>query len=154
MNQESVFIPKSVIDATLATPAVEGKRQLDPLKALALAGGVPINILEDTNISNDVEVHRHEADLWICLEGEVEFIVGGTLVEPWVKQLADGGTDDRELKSKNLEGGTSHVLRVGDVLWIPAGEPHLHRTTGTARLYIIKVPSAELVPLTYVRGWK
>ena len=33
------------------------------------------------------------------------------------------------------------ILKQGDWLWIPAGEPHQHSATGTARLVIIKIPS-------------
>lgn len=149
----SIYIAKQTIDETLAQDIEVGKRQLEPFKAFAQQNKLPITILEDTNVSNDVEVHRHEGDLWICLSGEVEFVVGGVLVEPWAKQLPDGGIDDRELKAKILTGGERYTLREGDILWIPAGQPHLHKTSGTARLYIIKVPTLTQVPLEQVSGW-
>lgn len=153
MINDCVFIPKSLVDQTLNQDSEEGKRLLEALKTLAFEHKLPINILEDTNVSNDVEVHRHEGDLWICLSGEVEFVVGGSLIEPWAKQLADGGTDDRELKSKTLSGGKSHKMSEGDVLWIPAGQPHMHKTVTTARLFIIKVPVPEEISLSEVPGW-
>lgn len=68
-----VFIPRKVIDDSLAVSAEPGKRLLEPLKAFALAHELPIQILEDTQIDNEAEVHRHEGDLWICLDGEAEF---------------------------------------------------------------------------------
>lgn len=153
MIEECRFISKSTINETLAQETSEGKRQLEPLKSLALAQKLPIQILEDTKVSNDVEVHRHEGDLWVCLSGEVEFVVGGALVDPWAKQLPDGTLDDRELKSKTLTGGETHLLHEGDILWIPAGQPHLHRTDNTARLYIIKIPTPIMIPLDEIQGW-
>ena len=153
MIDDYMFIPKKTIDETLSQETSAGKRQLEPLKSLATTHHLPIQILEDTKVHNDVEVHRHEGDLWVCLSGEVEFVVGGALVDPWAKQLENGAVDDRELKSKTLKGGATHTLREGDILWIPAGQPHLHRTDGTARLYIIKIPSLTTVPLDEIQGW-
>lgn len=138
---------------TLSQEAVPGKRLLEPLKSRALAEQLPINILEDTKVSNEAEVHRHEGDLWYCIEGEVTFVYGGELVEPWAKQLPDGGTDDYEIKAKEITNGTEAVLKPGDWLWIPAGQPHLHKTAGTARLVIIKIPAKEMVPIEAVSGW-
>lgn len=146
-------IKKSDIDATLATPATTGKRLLEPLKAMAAELKLPLNILEDKEVSNEAEVHRHEGDLWQCLEGEVTFVYGGEMVAPWAKKLPDGGTDDREIKANEIRDGTEVVLRPGDWLWIPAGQPHLHRAAETARLAIIKIPAKEIVPLEAVPGW-
>ena len=108
-----IHIPKSVINESLAQAPVAGKRQLEPLMAIAKAGGVPLNILEDHQITNnEAEVHTEEADLWLCLEGEITFIC-----------------DDTDV-----------LLKPGDWLWIPTGVPHQHNTSGTARLVIIKIP--------------
>ena len=141
-TNKCVYIKKSVIDETLNTSYSESpvKKLLEPLRALSLEGKVPLNILEDVNINNEAEIHKHEADLWLCLDGEVTFIYGGEMVDPWVKKNADGSTDDREWKAKEIKGGTEVILKPGDWLWIPAGEPHQHKTTGKARLAIIKIP--------------
>lgn len=142
---KATFIPKSKLDETLAVAPKQGKRLLEPWKSLAV--GTPINILEDHEITNNVvELHRHEADLWICLEGEVTFQTGGAMPGIYVKKNTDGTTDDREWKSEKIEGAETHVLKAGDVLFIPAGVPHVHNTSKTARLYIIKVPQ-PLTPL-------
>lgn len=152
--QPCVFVSCREVDATLAVPAIPGKRLLEPLKSIASTNGLPLNILEDREVVNEVEVHRHEGDLWGCLEGEVTFVYGGELVEPWAKKLEGGGTDDREIKAKNIHGGTEVTLKAGDWLWIPAGQPHLHRTDKTARLFIIKIPAKEMVSLEAVPGWR
>ena len=152
--QPCVFVSRREIDATLAASATQGKRLLEPLQSIAAANALPLNILEDKEVSNEAEVHRHEGDLWGCLEGEVTFVYGGELVGSWAKKLADGGMDDRELKAKNIRGGTEVALTAGDWLWIPAGQPHLHRTDTTARLFIVKIPAKETAPLEAVPGWK
>ena len=75
------------------------------------------------------------------------------MVNPWAKKLSDGGVDDREIKSNDIESGEEVILHPGDWLWIPEGQPHLHKTAGIARLAIIKVPAKEVVPLSDVPGW-
>ncbi len=142
MNSKCVFVPSNDVQATLAVPATAGKKLLQPFRAFALANNLPFNILEDVNVVNEAEVHIHEGDLWLCLEGEVAFVYGGEMVNPWFKKLADGTEDRREVKAKEIKGGTTSILKPGDWLWIPAGQPHQHNCTGTARLMIIKIPAA------------
>lgn len=137
----SVLVTAAMVKDTLASAPFEGKHLLEPLRALALQSCLPLNILEDHNVWNDAEIHMHEDDLWYCLEGEVDFIYGGEMVDPWVKTNKDGSKDEREIKSKEIKGGTKVTLRPGDWLYIPAGEPHQHGVReGTGRLVIIKIP--------------
>ncbi len=140
-GNKSVLITSDNVKGILAQASVPGKRLLDPLKSFSKSNGMPINILEDKIVDNDAEVHTHEADIWHCLEGEVIFVVGGEMVDPRPKDNKDGTFDNRELKSKEIKGGTEVPMKAGDWLWIPAGEPHKHKTDGTARLVIIKIPS-------------
>ena len=60
--EKVTFIPKNLIDETLATSAVSGKRLLEPLKTFSLERGVPMHILEDTDVDNPPEVHEDEAN--------------------------------------------------------------------------------------------
>lgn len=149
-----ILVKDYQVKETLKTPAAQGKRLLEPLKTYAAANKLPLNILEDKEVVNEAEVHRHEGDLWFCLEGEVTFLYGGEMVSPWAKKLADGGVDDKEIKANEIKNGTESVLKPGDWLWIPAGQPHSHKTNGTARLAIIKIPAEEIVPLEAVPGWE
>ena len=148
-----VYIPKKVTDDTLAVSPMQGKRLLEPFKSAS--GSSAIYVLEDCEVDNEFEVHRHEADLWICLEGEVEFEVEGELIDPWTKKNADGSENTLELKAKQgaARGTKKYTLHRGDILLIPAGQPHTHRTLTSARLYIIKIPQSE-VPLSVVPGLK
>lgn len=135
----AIFVPKEKIDETLSTTPAEGEHLVEPLKAFAFQTGFPAKILEDVRVQNEAEIHRTEGDLWQCLEGTVTFICGGELVDPWQVQKADGSEDANELKAKNIRGGITQVLKPGDWLWIPPGEPHQHSAEGVARLLIIKV---------------
>lgn len=139
-SKKSVLITKADVDATLKQPPVQGKHLLEPFKAFAKANSLPMNILEDIAVDNKAEVHTHEADLWLCMEGEVTFVHGGELVDPKPKDNKDGTFDNRELSSQEIKGGTEVVLKSGDWFYIPAGEPHKHKTTSVARLVIIKIP--------------
>ncbi len=136
----SVLVRKEDVEKTLSIPSEQGKRLLEPLKTFAKEHSLPLNILEDNNVENEAEIHTHEDDLWMCLEGEVTFVYGGRMVNPWFKKNADGTEDQKEMKAKEISGGKEVLLKAGDWLYIPAGEPHSHRTKGVARLVIIKIP--------------
>lgn len=115
------------------TAPVAGKKMLEPFKSW-FRKELPFGIMEDFEFEkSDAEVHKLEGDLWLCLEGEVEFICGGELVESWVKD-AKGN----ELGGKGIRGGSKTLLKPGDWLWIPSGEPHLH-TAKFGRMAIIKI---------------
>ncbi|TSC56050.1 MAG: hypothetical protein Greene041679_543 [Parcubacteria group bacterium Greene0416_79] len=103
---------------------------------------VPLSIVEDTAVfDSKAEMHQKSADLWHCLEGEVIFTVGGKLRNGAPRMLPDGTVDENEWRSAAIDDGEDITLRKGDWLFIPAGEPHTHRATGTARLLIAKIPS-------------
>ncbi len=139
-----VLLKKEQIDETLQNRSVQGKRLLEPVKSFSAANKLPLNVLEDCEVlSNEAEVHKHEDDLWFCLEGEVTFIYEGELVDPWFKKLPDGSLDEREVKARQIKGGKQALLKPGDWLYIPAGQPHQHTCSKTARLVIIKIPAKK-----------
>ncbi len=139
---KSVYIPKRKIDETLATEPTQGKHLLEPLKSLAAAMNLPFKVLEDMDVVTEAEVHLHEDDVWFCLEGEVRFVCGGALTDPY-PVIKDGVTNSNELKAKEISGGEEIILTPGDWLWIPAGEAHRHSSVGPARLMIIKIPRGK-----------
>ena len=140
--KKSVYIPSALTTDALAHPATQGKRLLEPLKAFSIANGAPIHILENVDQSNPPEIHVREADLWIVLEGNPTFTVGGTMLGATPQALPDGTLNDMELTGTSIEGGTDYTLNPGDVLYIPAGDPHSHKAVGTVRMYIIKIKEA------------
>ena len=143
------FIEGAKIQETLKSAVKDGKHQLEPLLSISKEKGISYNILEDHNFFEPApEVHRHEADLWIGIEGEMKFAVGGELVEPFAKE-----GNNNEIKAKEISGGVEVVLKAEEVLFIPAGVPHSH-TSAHGRAFIIKIPERETVPLEEVPGWK
>lgn len=135
--KDCVLITKKNIDEVLAQKPSSGKHHLEPIKSLFLSGKLPFGIMEDHEVGEtEAEVHKLEGDLWHSLEGEAEFIYGGELVDPWVRE----GSNGNELGGKDIKNGTKVILKPGDWLWIPAGQPHSHKASGTARLVIIKIP--------------
>jgi len=134
------LLKKEDIEAICGSAPIGGKSLLEPLKSKASDHGLPFKILEDHRVINEAEVHVDQGDLWYCLEGNSIFIYGGAMVEPRVKVRKDGTEDKTELFAKEISGGTTVILKPGDWLWIPAGEPHQHSCPDTARLMIIKIP--------------
>ncbi len=137
---KTIYLPSKTVRETLMSESKPGTNALDPLKSLALKHQLPLKILEDHQIHNKPEVHLHEVDLWFCLEGEVLFACGGSLLHCQNRKKTDGSIDQNELFGDEIQNGNSYILKPGDWLWIPAGEPHQHGTKTTARLMIIKIP--------------
>jgi mannose-6-phosphate isomerase-like protein (cupin superfamily) len=65
----------------------------------------------------EVEVHEHLNDEFVVQAGHAVVRVGGTVSGN--HQTAAG-----EWRGGTLEGGSFYHLSPGDVLWIPAGQPH------------------------------
>lgn len=63
------------------------------------------------------EVHLWETDVIYVLEGAATLVTGGTVVEP---QASEPG----QIRGPVIEGGTEHHLAKGDVIVVPANEPH------------------------------
>lgn len=130
MNKH-IFITKQDVERVVATEPEQGKRML-PWQLLE-DKKLPFNVLEDTVVVNEPEVHETEGDYWECLQGEVIFTVGGRLLNPRL-------TKEHEWKGYSIEGGEEIKMKPGDRLWIPPGVPHSHKKLdGTAHLMITKI---------------
>lgn len=135
-----VYVPKWQVNEALALPSAQGKTVLEPFKSLMKSQGAPFVIVEDAHVSDNVaEVHMREADVWMCLEGEAWFKVGGELLDP-VPAMKNGVSNPDELRSKDIRDAESLVLKPGDWLWVPAGVPHQHGCQQVARLMVMKIP--------------
>lgn len=133
-----VCVSRLDINKTLNTSPVVGKRMIAPFDNFK---DRPFGVVEDHELNVGLpEVHAHEDDLWIGLEGEATFTIGGELVEPYFYKTSDGIENRNEIKGKHIIGGKRVAISPGDVLWIPAGVPHMHTASGTARLFIYKSP--------------
>lgn len=122
---KSRLIKKETIEEALSNKVTKGTKHLEPLKSLHFNKEIPFSIIEDSEVNNLPEVHENEADLWYCLEGEVEFICGGNIV------------------NNEIKNGIRYLVKKGDWLYIPANEAHQHNCEKTARLIIIKIPENQ-----------
>ena len=69
------------------------------------------------NKPGEVEVHDKTTDIVFVQAGEATYVTGGKMV---------GGRQTRpgEWLGTNIEGGTEHQLKKGDLIIVPAGQPH------------------------------
>lgn len=132
-------VKKETVVQTLATPPISGGGFLEPFTTEAIKNSFPMKILEDVCQTRDAEIHLHESDLWICLEGTANFVCGGHLANPQFRQLPNNTENKNELYASEIVGGDKVVLEAGEYLYIPAGVPHQHGSTGVVRLGIIKI---------------
>ena len=67
--------------------------------------------------TGSAEVHEREADYFIVEKGSATLLTGGKLVNPHTDKPG-------EIRGTSLSGGERHPVAAGDVVHIPAGEPH------------------------------
>jgi len=81
-------------------------------------------ILANRRGSGEVEVHDKTNHIFIIVEGEATFVTGGTLVG--AKNTAPG-----QIRATSVQGGTTHQLKKGDVITVPAKTPHWWKDVST-----------------------
>ncbi|OHB10902.1 MAG: hypothetical protein A3G05_02170 [Candidatus Zambryskibacteria bacterium RIFCSPLOWO2_12_FULL_45_14] len=136
------------VDQFLHAPLKQGSRVVEESKRL-YEDGFPVRFIQNYNVTYRLaEVHIHEDDIFLCMDGSVHFILGGQLVNPWTK---DGLT----FLADSINGGEEVVLNKGDWLHIPAGQAHQHLTPRLCHLMVVKVaPPEGQVRLDYLKGIK
>jgi mannose-6-phosphate isomerase-like protein (cupin superfamily) len=82
------------------------------------------------------EYHDRTNHVFITVEGEATFVVGGTMVDP--KRTAPD-----QMRAASLEGGVTYHLVKGDVITIPAKTPHWFKEvpTKTVAYYAVNIES-------------
>jgi mannose-6-phosphate isomerase-like protein (cupin superfamily) len=76
------------------------------------------------------EVHDHEADIYMVLEGSADLFLGGEVLEE--KTISPG-----QHRGSGLEGATRHALQPGDLAYIPEGTPHLVDARESRIVYLV-----------------
>lgn len=89
------------------------------------------------------EVHAHEDDVFVVMEGKATLVTGGTVVQA----KADG---KGETKGSSIQDGNSQTIVKGDIVHIPAGTPHqLMIAPGDAfGAIVVKVRENDTVAVT------
>ena len=109
---QTVILEQAPTDRAIAIPTEKLAQYLKDMDAKKLqtlrmieGGKFNVNIRRITNAETAL-IHPNTTDLWVVLEG------GGT--------LTTGGI----VENGKFVGGESHPLKVGDVVYLPAGLPH------------------------------
>lgn len=76
------------------------------------------------------EMHEHEVDIYLVLEGEATLLLGGTLVHPSTPSPGQHRGD-------GLDGAREQPIRAGDLVAIPEGTPHLVDARGHRLVYLV-----------------
>ena len=92
-------------------------------------GGSIINdhgliVLAQRRAAGEVEYHAKTNHVFIIVEGEATFIVGGTMVD--AKETAPN-----QRRAPSSQGGETYHLTKGDVITIPAKTPHWFKEVPT-----------------------
>jgi mannose-6-phosphate isomerase-like protein (cupin superfamily) len=104
------------VQTELARLAPDAQTKGSSGSTLATTGNLALKTSVRTT-SGGAEIHAHYDDLMIVQQGSATLITGGTIVD--AKTSADG-----ETKGPSIQGGVSRTIHVGDVVIVPAGDPH------------------------------
>jgi mannose-6-phosphate isomerase-like protein (cupin superfamily) len=110
--------------------------------AAVMAKGGPIVsdpgllVLANRRGAGAVEYHERTNHIFIIVDGEATFIVGGTMV-------GAKRTKPDQMAAESIEGGQTFHLSKGDVITIPAKTPHWWKeiSTKTVGYYAINIES-------------
>jgi mannose-6-phosphate isomerase-like protein (cupin superfamily) len=113
----------------------------DQVAAVMAKGGPIVSdpgllVLANRRGAGAVEYHEHTNHVFILVDGEATFIVGGTMV-------GAKRTKPDQMTAESIEGGQTFHLSKGDVITIPAKTPHWWKeiSTKTVGYYAINIES-------------
>jgi mannose-6-phosphate isomerase-like protein (cupin superfamily) len=83
-----------------------------------LVPGDAYRVQTDRRTANgNIEIHEKETDIFYIIDGSATIVVGGTAIDP-------RPTRPGQMTAKDIQNGQTYNLKKGDVLVIPAGQPH------------------------------
>ncbi len=91
-------------------------------------------VLAQRRDAGPVEYHDINNHVFIFVEGEATFVVGGTMVDP--KRTAPN-----QMRAPSVTGGTTYHVSKGDVITVPAKTPHWFKEvpTKTIAYYAVNI---------------
>ena len=115
-GDRAVVISAGDVQKELARLTPDAQAKGSSGSTLASSGNLALKTSLRT-VSGGAEIHAHFDDLMIVQQGSATLVTGGTVVD--AKTDANG-----ETKGPRIEGGVSRTIQAGDVVIVPAGEPH------------------------------
>jgi mannose-6-phosphate isomerase-like protein (cupin superfamily) len=115
-GDKTTVIPAADVQAAIAQLVPQAQSTGSSGTTLATTGNLALKLSVRTS-SGGAEVHAHYDDLRSVERGSATLITGGTVV---------GGTTsaDGETHGSGIEGGVRRTIGVGDLVIVPAGQPH------------------------------
>jgi mannose-6-phosphate isomerase-like protein (cupin superfamily) len=113
----TVLTPKDIAAAGVASRTGKPK---DQMTSSTLFAAAPYRVNVEHRIAGETppSIHERNAELFFVVEGEGVFITGGELVDP-VRRNATN------IAGTSIKGGQSRAVSKGDVVFVPAGTPHM-----------------------------
>lgn len=90
----------------------------------------------------DAESHDASDDVYYVLEGEAKLTLGGKLELP--REISPG-----EWRAKSIIGGTTFIIKKGDLIVVPRGTPHHRISTKKGKVFsliLVKIWAQPLPP--------
>ncbi len=120
--------PASFASSAEVQAQIEAMREaLKPGQGFAwrplVRGGAAVAALEYWTRPGKPAVHPDQAEYVVVVAGSGTMLSGGRLVDP-------AETNPTLIEGARIEGGTTRMLRRGDVFLVPAGTPHWFGVTG------------------------
>ena len=150
--------PKSGAPATYVTPA-EMKSALKsaphqdaplidmPVRVIEAGGhNLGVAMVQRTNADQNALIHDKIDEIYYVLEGGGTLITGGSLIN--AKQTTSSPTIGPGWSGSSIQGGQSRRVTTGDVVFIPAGVPHMYsQLDGPIRYLVYRVDPSRVLAL-------
>jgi mannose-6-phosphate isomerase-like protein (cupin superfamily) len=96
--------------------------------------GNHLTMLAHREANGSSELHEHDADVFVIVEGDATLVSGGKMVNAHTESAG-------ELRGSGVDGGEKQKLAVGDVVHIKANTPHqmLVAPGHTVTYFVVKV---------------
>ena len=109
---------------------------MSKVRGEAIVSDPGIRVLAQRRDAGPAEYHDINNHVFIFVEGEATFVVGGTMVDP--KRTAPN-----QMRAPSVTGGTTYHVSKGDVITIPAKTPHWFKEvpSKTIAYYAVNIES-------------
>ena len=109
---------------------------MSKVRGEAILSDPGLRVLAQRRDAGPAEYHDINNHVFIFVEGEATFVVGGTMVDP--KRTAPN-----QMRAPSVTGGTTYHVSKGDVITIPAKTPHWFKEvpTKTVAYYAVNIES-------------